>query len=358
MKNNQKKVIDINNRLYSTSPFTFSKPSISEISIRMLILLSIQILMLLVTKSYSSFLIVLSTFLGSLSAASLNFLIYKEQPYNFLAITIQGILIGLFLPSSYPPVAAFFITFATLFISRTIVFKNVNSWVNMVSVTLIIFWCIGRNYFPDFNITKDILVLKNPSNHLSQASVFPVYSFDSSITAFLNSRVFSFVKVNIPEGYISMLWDTSSSIPAFRFNIITIISSIILFADGAFSLIIPAVFTAVYGILIRLFSPLIFGGVFNQGDIILALCTSGTLFASVFVMQWFGTVPETHWGKILMGLFEGIVAFFIMGAGTSSIGMVYTILFGNIFGMMLRLVEEKQSFRRINKIKGQAINVG
>ena len=59
-----------------------------------------------------------------------------------------------------------------------------------------------------------------------------------------------------------------------------------------------------------------------------------------------------------MGLFEGIVAFFIIGAGTSSIGMVYTILFGNIFGMMLRLVEEKQSFRRINKIIGQAINVG
>lgn len=349
MKNEQKKSIDVNHKLTLISPFSFSRPSISEISIRILILLFIQVLMLIFSKSYGSLILVLSTLFGSLASAALNYVIYKEQPYNVLAISIQGVMIGLFLPFSYPPVAAFFITFATLFITRTIIFKNINSWINMVAVTLIILWCIGRTFFPDFEVTKEILALKNPSYHLSQVSFFPIYGFDSSITSFLNSHLFSLMKVNIPEGYISILWDTSSAIPAFRFNIITIVSSVILFSDGAFSLIVPGVFVGVYALLVRMFSPLFFGGVFNQGDIILALCTSGTIFAAVFVMQWFGTVPETKWGKVLMGLFEGVIAFFIMGAGTSSIGMAYTILFGNLFGMMLRLAEEKQSFRRMEK---------
>ena len=346
-KNNKSDIIST--RVYALSPFVFSTPSVSAVSIRMLCLLFIQILMLLITKSYSSFFIVISTLLGSLASASLTYLISKEQPYNILSIAIQGILIGLFLPSGFPPVSAFFITFATLFIARTLIFKNINSWINMISLTLIIFWFVGRPYFPDFSVTKEILSLKNASYYLFQSSTFRVYSFDNSITSFINTKILSYLKVTIPEGYISLLWDSSSPIPAFRFNLITILSSVILFSDGAFSVLIPSVFLGTYAVLVRLFTPLLFGGMFNQGDVILALCTSGILFSSVFVLQWFGTVPQTVAGKIILGLFEGIVAFFIIGAGSSSIGMAYTIFFGNVFEMLLRLLEEKLRIKKIQK---------
>ena len=339
MKNNKSSLGGT--KVCAISPFVFSTPSISEISLRMLCLLSLQVIMLLVTKSYNSFIIVVSTFLGSLAAASVNYLISKEQPYNIISIVIQGIIIGLLLPFGYPPVSAFFITFLTLLVARILIFKSINSWVNIISLALIIFWIVGMHYFPDFLVTKEVISLKNSSYYLFQSSVFPIYSFDSTITSFLNNHLLSYLHVNLPEGYISLLWDSGSLIPAFRFNLLTILSSVILFADGAFSLVIPSVFLAIYALLVRLFSPILFGGLFNQGDVILALCTSGILFYCVFVIQWFGTVPQTLMGKIIMGLIEALTAFFIIGSGTSSIGMAYTVLFGNVFGMLLSLVEEK-----------------
>ena len=37
----------------------------------------------------------------------------------------------------------------------------------------------------------------------------------------------------------------------------------------------------------------------NQGDMLLALLTSGTLFCATFLMQWYATIPVTVFGKYL-----------------------------------------------------------
>ena len=202
-------------------------------------------------------------------------------------------------------------------------------------------WFIGRQYFPQFIITKDLISLKNSSVYLLQNGSFPIYSLDSTITSFLNEKVFSIFKVTIPEGFVSLLWDTNSSIPAFRFNLLTIISSVIIFADNAFSFIIPTLMLCVYAVLIRLFGPIFFGGSFNQGDIILAFLTSGTLFCSVFLIQWYGTVPIFLSGKIILGILAGIIAFLVTGAGTSPIGMVYTVLITNFVNIFIRTFQER-----------------
>ena len=90
-----------------------------------------------------------------------------------------------------------------------------------------------------------------------------------------------------------MLWDTHSIIPAFRFNLLTIIASIVLFSDNSFSLLIPSIFLLIYALLVRMFFPYMAGGDFNQGDIVLAILTSGTLFVAVFMILLFGTHPMT-----------------------------------------------------------------
>ena len=69
-------------------------------------------------------------------------------------------------------------------------------------------------------------------------------------------------------------------------------------------------------------SPVFSGGVPMQGDMILALLTSGTLFAAFFLMQWFGTIPMTRRGKIIYGFAGGIIAFIFSGCGTSPIGSI------------------------------------
>lgn len=328
-------------KLQNINPFVYVRPSISAVTVRILVLLLIQVVMLLLTKSYDAAILIGTTALGGIAAASVNFLIYHEKPFQFLNIIVQGIFIGFLLPQEFPVVVAFFITFFTLIISRCIFFKSVNCWINICCVAVMIAWFIGRQYFPQFIITKDLISLKNSSVYLLQNGSFPIYSLDSTITSFLNEKVFSIFKVTIPEGFVSLLWDTNSSIPAFRFNLLTIISSVIIFADNAFSFIIPTLMLCVYAVLIRLFAPIFFGGSFNQGDIILAFLTSGTLFCSVFLIQWYGTVPIFLSGKIILGILAGIIAFLVTGAGTSPIGMVYTVLITNFVNIFIRTFQEK-----------------
>lgn len=348
--NNKYKERKLRNSKISVKPFVYRIPSISSVSIRLLILLSIQILMLIFTRSYNAFFVVLLSLAGALIAAVINYYISKEPLYNIMNIAIQGIIIGLLLPETYPLAMVFVISFATILISRLIVFKGINSWINIPVLAVIIAWYIGNTFFPQFALSAELLSMRNSSVYLIQNGYFPIYSFDTPITAFLNKNIFSFANVTIPEGFVSMIWDSHSLIPAFRFNLITIISSIIIFSDNAFSLIIPSVFLGVYVVLVRLFVPYFFGGAINQGDMILALFTSGILFSAVFLIQWYGTIPVSVSGKIFLGVINGILAFLIIGCGTSPVGIAYTIILSNIICMMIRIFEDKQNDLSTGKV--------
>jgi electron transport complex protein RnfD len=341
--NNKFREKKLKNTRISVKPFVYSIPSISSVSIKFLILLGIQVLMLLLTKSFSAFFVVLTSLIGAVFASLVNYYAKKEPFYNIMSIAIQGIIIGLLLPQTYPLPMVFVISFATILISRLIVFKGINSWINIPALAIIIAWYIGNTFFPEFSLTAELLNIKNSSSYLIQNGFFPIFSFDTPITSWLNKNIFSLANVSIPEGYVSLLWDSQSIIPAFRFNLITIISSIIIFSDNSFSLIIPSIFLTVYAVLVRLFVPYLFGGSINQGDIILALLTSGILFCSVFLIQWYGTIPVTVLGKVLLGFLTGIIAFLIIGCGTSPVGMAYTIIISNIICMIIRIFEEKKN---------------
>ena len=83
---------------------------------------------------------------------------------------------------------------------------------------------------------------------------------------------------------------------------------------------------------------------------ILALLTSGILFSSVFLIQWYGTIPVTVFGKVLLGVITGIIAFAIIGCGTSPVGMAYTIICSNIICMVIRIFEEKKNDLSTGKV--------
>lgn len=348
----KKNNIPLQNKTVSLKPYVYEKPSISAVCIKIIILLSLQILMLLLTKSYMAFAVILCSTVGSLAASFIHYFFYKKKQFMSLSSMVQGIIIGMLLPENYPLVTAFFISFATLLIFKYIFEESENFWINITGVSVMMAYFIGRNYFPDFLITKDLLQVKNPSVSLISNGVFPVYDFDVAFTGYLNSTLFSGLKVTLPQGILSMLWDTHSVIPAFRFNLLTIIASIVLFSDNSFSIVIPGIFLSVYALLVRLFFPLMSGGAFNEGDIVLALLTSGTLFAAVFMIQWYGTHPMTVVGKIVYALAAGFLAFFILGCGTSPVGMIYVIVICNIFNLMIRQVEEKRMDKLMNKMSG------
>ena len=129
----------------SVKPFVYNIPSISSVSIRFIILLFLQILMLAATKSYSAIFVVIAAFTGSLAAAAVNYFILKEPLFNIMNISIQGLLIGLLLPENFPVFTVFVISFTTITISRCIVFKGINSWLNTSAIASS--WPDGSNCF-------------------------------------------------------------------------------------------------------------------------------------------------------------------------------------------------------------------
>lgn len=322
-------------------PFTYSSQSVRNTSLTLFILLAVQIFMLLVTESYSALLVVGCSLAGSLCADAADKLYHKSYRFSDMTSAVQGIIAGMLLPSTFPPAAVFFITFFTMILLKYMFGGFANAWGNASVIIAAVAWIVGMNAFPGQVLTKDLLQMRNPSYTLIQSGIFPVFKFDPPVTEALNNTLFGTLKVSIPDGYISMLWDTHSIIPAFRFNLITLISSIVLFSSGMLSMLIPACFIISYGILVRFAGPLICGGVAGQGDILLALLTSGTLFSSVFVVQWYGTTPLTYAGKTIYGIMCGIFAFLIAGCGTSSAGIVFTILCANIISPLIQAAEDR-----------------
>ncbi len=325
------------------APFKYLRPSVrTEVNL-CLILLMAQVLMLVLTKSYRSLLVLFSALLATSIVDFVDMKFEKKTVFTWTTTLTKGLLIGLLLPSTYPPIAVFCVTCVIAILDRIMLGGFANSWINPVAITVAVCWIIGMNFFPMTQVSFAELQNRNPTLTLIQNGTFPVSSYDAIITNFLNRRVFSLFKVSIPDGYVSLLWDSKSIIPAFRFNILTLISSIIAISADVLNPIIPATYLAVYSLLVKFIAPFFYHGTLMQGDVILALFTSGTLFCTFFMLQWPGTIPFMNRGKLIYGLTAGITAFFMVGCGTSPTGTVFTILIINIISLLIQSYENKIS---------------
>ncbi len=333
----------------SLHPFAYISLSLHNAVQGLICLILLQVIMLFVTKSFSSLLIIGMTLTGAV-LSSVPYIIKQKKNFDSILIAImQGLLIGFFLPNTYSPVSALIITFFTLLIYKIFFNEAVSSWINPVALTICVAWIIGQKYFPRFLIQADEVSVKNSSLSLIRNGIFLMNSFDAGITSFLNKTIFGLFNISIPNGYISLFLDTHSVIPAFRFNFLTVISSLFVFSWDMENPIITFVFLFVYGILIRFFAPLFFGGKFLTGDIILAFTTSGLLFSALFVLPFAGTIPISYLGKFIYGICAGIIAFFVVGCGTSPVGCMFTILIANIISPIIQVIENNYDEKKLQK---------
>ena len=89
-------------------------------------------------------------------------------------------------PENYPVVTIFFISFFVLLIEQYLCNDSINSWINIVTLAVVIGWFIGRQYFPEFIVTSDVITMKNPAAFLSKNGYFPVYELDLRLLPALN----------------------------------------------------------------------------------------------------------------------------------------------------------------------------
>ena len=336
------------NSALTLRPFHYVTPSISTMTISVLCVLAPHLVMLAVTSSFRSLLIILSCVLASFAAEAVDALLVRKRGMNIPVTLLQGILTGMFLPPMYPLVAVFFIVFSVLFVAKYPFGGIAGSWVNPVAISIVMAYFLGAIWFPTFIISPLYLQSHNASLLLIHDGVFPQCSLDQAVTAFLNGVVFSPLGTNMPEGYVSLLWDTGAAIPAFRFNLLTLLGSMALYSIRALSLEVPASFIVTYVFLVWLLCPVFAGGTAGNGDVILALFTGGTLFTAFFVLSWFGTVPMTTAGKLFYGSLTGVAAFFICGYGLSSVGAMFTVFCGNILSLLIQMAEHWYSEYRLS----------
>lgn len=338
-------------RKISLNPFSFASWSLGTISSVTIALLSVQVLMLIITNSASSLAVLFCALSASVLAEAFHrYVLNKDSHFHSWRISvIQGLLTGLLIPASYPHFAVLIGVFLTMVVFRWAFGEFSEGWANMVAICVIVLYFLNSSCFPSFALTSQDLQSRNAALVLLQNGTVTQIPADSAVTEFLNRTIFKFVGISIPEGYVSLLWDNGSEIAAFRFNIITLVSSIILISFDFIDVLIPGVFLLVYGILIRFLSPVILGGTSMQGDIILALLTSGTLFCTFFVLQWYGTCPITLLGKVIYGICAGVAGFLIIGFGTSSVGYVFTVIVMNLVSPCIQFIEDRKIFAKIRK---------
>ncbi len=332
------------------NPFRYIKPSIGQTYTGFLIVLLPQLFMLFHTKSIMSLWIILASVMASVIADIIYAVLERNYSFEIYSSVILGLIIGMLFPSTYPLYGVFFITLFMLIFVKYSFGGFYSSWINPAAFVIATAYFINTSAFPQYLVNASDLQSRNAALTLISNGTIPLLENDAAITAFLNKTVFKFFSLSIPEGYVTLFWDCHSIIPAFRFNLITLVSSIILISLDMIDIIIPFVFITVYAVLVRLLGPVIVQGIPLQGDILLALLTSGTLFSTLFVLQWNGTTPITNLGKFLYGIFSAAVAFIIMGCGTSPAGYVFMILIMNIISPVIETFESKQVKHKIEKV--------
>lgn len=334
-------------------PFSYIKTSIGSEMAIMLVLLLVQVALLLISKSFNAVIVIAFAVAGAVLSnlvkeKCVSVKIHKH--YSYLISVVQGLLVGFFVPETFPPLTVFLITFLVMFTLEHFFGGFSYSLVNPSAFAVVTMWIIGISLFGKNGMTMATLSIKNPSEFLIQNGYFEILPFDADVTNFLNRTIFKPLNISIPVGYMSLLWDTHSIIPAFRYNLVTLLSSIVIFSSDGKKALVSIIFVAVYISLIRILSPVFYLHIAFQGDMILAILTSGTLFCATFVLNWYGSIPETVKGKALYGVLSGIVAFWTVGCGLSPIGMMFVVLVSNFVSIFIQYYEKNACYRKTKKV--------
>ncbi len=336
-------------KLHTLAPFCNSNLSLNQTLLVYLIVVIPYIIILAIGSNALSLQLLLIVVLTSVCAELTHCLLHKKTVSFSLSIILQGIIIGLLVPEEYNLILAALIPFFVLFFERMIYNSFAQAWVNPIVLTLVIMYFAYPSAFPDFLLSPESVQHQNIATKLVSDGLIQVDRLDTRLTTLLNSAFFNNVGISVPEGYFTLLADSQSTIPAFRFNIITIIASIILIITKSIDYVLPIVFLVAYSFCVYAFSLYPYAGLLGDGDILLALFTGGTLFSAFFLIGWFGTTPLTIGGKISYGVISGILTFLICGAGTSSIGILFVLLIVNLISPVILHLESKIYTKNLKK---------
>jgi len=255
---------------------------------------------------------------------------------------LTGLLTGFLLPYTLGPFMVFFVSFSGSLVSRAVFGGTGAYWMNPAAVAVCLGYLSQGDLFPPYLVTPESVSAAGDAFGALKIDQFPRIPADTAITDFLNKSPLNRSGISLPEGYITLFWNSPSTIPAFRYNILTLVASIALLSLKIIDWIVPAVFLATYGACVYLFTP-VSGAMPNplSGDILFAVLTGGILFTAFYLLPEFSTVPRTRVGKLVSGLLAGLICFMLCGPGGSPAGAVFTVISVNPLATIIEYLEKR-----------------
>jgi electron transport complex protein RnfD len=172
---------------------------------------------------------------------------------------------------------------------------------------------------------------------------------DNSVTEFLNNFIFPVSGVQLPSGYIDLLFNNNTGIIADRGIFFLLIGTVIITAIGINRGWIPLVFLAVYGFLIRFAGDL--SGMYWNGDMLYGIFSGGTI-----AMSFILTAEPASGAKLIPGIIFTIIlsaflSWFFRYRCMEYTGCFIAIALTNCITPLVRLLEENIFLSRSNRLK-------
>lgn len=258
-------------------------------------------------------------------------------------VLISGLLTGFLLPTSLSPAVVFSVSLTGTLFARAVFGGTGSYWIHPTAVSVAIAFISVPTLFPPQLVTAEGMDAVGDAFASLKVDSFPRLVNDKSMTDAFNGLLTQSLGIRIPEGYVTLLWKSPSAIPAFRYNALILVSSIVMLSLKVIDWIVPVFFLLCYSALIRLLPLMPFAPDVRQGDILFALLTSGTLFIAFYVLPEFSTTPRSRVGKALFGCVAGSAAFLICGPGGSAGGGAFAVLAANAFSPLFEFLERRPS---------------
>ncbi len=327
--------------IVSPAPFILSRPTVSRMSVITLATLTPILAMLAVAKDYAALLTVAASLAGCLAAEAAGSYFRGKNTFGDGTAILAGVLVGLLLPSGMRVFVSFAAAFTGFFIAR-VAFGGLGAyWIHPVAVSVCVAYVSQAAFFPPPLITAEGIRQAGDAFAALKLDKFAQLPTDQGIASFLNANAFSLFGIRLPEGYVTLLWNAPSAIPAFRYNILVLLASIVLIAMDIADWIVPSAFLVTYGASVWFLSPIPFGGAPEGGNVLFAVLTSGVLFTAFYVLSDFSASPRTRIGKLVSGFVAGLAAFAICGPGGSSIGAAFTVIVTNAVNPVIEYAENR-----------------
>ncbi|MCL2809522.1 MAG: RnfABCDGE type electron transport complex subunit D, partial [Treponema sp.] len=178
-----------------------------------------------------------------------------------------------------------------------------------------------------------------------------ITALDNSITDFFNTSVFSVTGVQLPSGYIDLLFLNAPGLITDRGLFALLIGTVVITAIGINRGWIPLAFLAFYGFLIRFAGDP--NGIFWNGDMLYGIFSGGTIAAAFILAAEPASSAKLKPGILLTILLGAVLSWFFRYKCMEYAGCFIALALVNCLTPLVRIVEDRFFISRSNRDKFQ-----